>query len=206
MAQSAILKAETRTKMGTRGARALRAAGMIPANIQPTDGKDHMDFAISMHEFMTTRRAHVHLYDIEVGGDTETAVVRELQWDVFGDNIIHVEFKRVIRGVETESEVELAFVGNAKGVVNHLVHHVTILSLPSLIPDALEIKVDGLEEGTMIHASDIILPEGVSLAVDPETEVAAIAGAAGVDVEPEDDEEGPDGPEVIGVPAEGDDS
>lgn len=190
MAQSAILKAETRTKLGTRASRALRADGKIPANLQPADGKDHLDFAIDEREFLATRRAHVHLYDIEVGGASETAVVRELQWDSFGDNIIHVEFKRVQRGVETETEVELHFVGNPKGVVNHTIQHLTIKSIPSKIPDEIEVNVDGMEEGTHILAKDLKLPEGVSLGVDPETEVAVIAGVREEAAPAEEGEEG----------------
>ena len=139
MAQSATLKAEARTKLGSRACRALRANGMIPANLQPADGKEHLDLAINEHEFLAARRNHVHLYDIEIGGQSESVVVRELEWDVFGDSIIHVEFKRVQRGVETETEVELAFVGMPKGVVNHTMQHISIFSLPSMIPDAIEV-------------------------------------------------------------------
>jgi large subunit ribosomal protein L25 len=195
MAQSATLKAEARTKLGSRACRALRANGMIPANLQPADGKDHVDLAINEHEFLASRRNHVHLYDIELGKESESAVVRELQWDTFGDNIIHVEFKRVQRGVETETEVELSFVGMPKGVVNHTMQHIAIMSIPSKIPDAIEVDVDGLEDGTHILAKDLKLPEGVSLAVDPEEEVAVIAAVREEVVEEEGEEgEEPEGP------------
>lgn len=191
MAQSAILKAEARTKLGSRACRALRANGMIPANLQPAHGKDHVDLAINEHEFLAARRNHVHLYDIELGGESESVVVRELEWDTFGDNIIHVEFKRVQRGVETETEVELAFIGTPKGVVNHTMQHIAIFSLPSMIPDEIEVNVEGMAEGTHIRAKDLKLPEGVRLGVDPEAEVAVIAGVR-EEVEPagDEDEEG----------------
>lgn len=187
MAQSAVLKAQKRSKLGSRGARQLRAEGNIPANIQG-DG-DHIDIAIEERQFLATRRAHVHLYDIDVEGSEETAVVRELQWDTFGDRIIHVEFKKVQRGVALETEVELAFLGNPKsGVVNHLVDHVTISCIPSLIPDNLSVKVDGLEEGAHVKASDLELPEGITLACDPDLDVATIVGAHHAPTEAEGEE------------------
>ncbi|MCB9905759.1 MAG: 50S ribosomal protein L25 [Planctomycetes bacterium] len=192
MAQSATLKAEARTKLGSRACRALRANGMIPANLQPADGKEHLDLAINEHEFLAARRNHVHLYDIEIGGQSESVVVRELEWDVFGDSIIHVEFKRVQRGVETETEVELAFVGMPKGVVNHTMQHISIFSLPSMIPDAIEVNVEGLGEGTHILAKDLKLPEGVRLAVEPDAEVAVIAGVR-EEATTEEGEEGEEG-------------
>lgn len=197
MAQSAILKAEARTKLGSRACRALRANGMIPANLQPANGKEHVDLAINEHEFLAARRNHVHLYDIEIDGQSESAVIRELEWDTFGDNIIHIEFKRVQRGVETETEVELTFVGMPKGVVNHTMQHIAIISLPSMIPDAIEVNVEGMTEGTHIKAKDLKLPEGVRLGVDPEAEVAVIAGVR-EEATPEEGEEGAEGESPLG--------
>jgi len=143
----------------------------------------------------------VHLYDIDVEGTEETAVVRELQWDTFGDSIIHIEFRKVVRGVELESEVSLNFTGHPKsGVVNHLVETVQILCIPSLIPDNLEVKVEGLEEGSHIKASDIILPEGIKLAGDLDQDVATIVGAHGTEREDLGDDEGdePQEPDLVG--------
>ena len=149
MSSSQILKARKRPKLGSRHARNVRRDGHIPATIQPDARKsEHLDIAIDEVEFLAARRHHVHLFDIDVEGSTETAVVRELQWDTFGERILHIEFKRVQRGVKTEAEVELEFVGHPKhGVVNHLVGHVTILADPTLIPDNLEVRVGELEEG-----------------------------------------------------------
>lgn len=190
MAQSATIQAQLRDKLGSHNARGLRAAGRIPANLQSNDGS-HVDFSIDEREFLTTRRKHVHLYDIDFGGRTESAVVRELQWDAFGDGIVHVEFKRVVRGVETESDVDLLFSGTPLGVVNHVLHHVRILSIPSKIPDDIEVRVGGLEVGTTIRAKDLILPEGVKLAIDPETPVATIISAHGEERAPEVEGEAP---------------
>lgn len=191
MSSSQVLKAFNREKVGSRPARKLRREGRIPCSIQPEFGQAHRDISIDEHEFKAARRHHVHLFDIDVAGDVETAVVRELQWDTFGDRIIHVEFKRVQRGVKTETEVEIEYFGHPKGgVINHLVAHVTILSLPSEIPDAVEVKVTELEEGDSIHASDLILPEGVELApsVDPGLVIATISTARGLEVEPTEEE------------------
>jgi large subunit ribosomal protein L25 len=188
MAQSETLSAQKRTKLGSKTARSLRAAGQIPANIQG-DG-EHLDFSISQEAFLTTRRHHTHLYDIDIDGLVELAVVRELQWDAMGGNIAHVEFKRVIRGVETATEVAIEWVGQPKGgILNALVDHVTIRCIPSLIPDSVEVKVGELEEGQHLSAADIILPEGLSLGIDLDTEIATVTGASpDVIEEPEEDE------------------
>ncbi len=176
MSDSSVLTAERRDKVGTRASRVVRNAGRIPANLQADSKSAHVDISIDEREFLASRRKHVHLYDIDVDGDVSSAIVRELMWDAFGDNIIHVEFRRVERGVEIESEVALTTVGQAEGVVNLLVSQITIRSIPSMIPNGLEINVKGLEEGVHLTAAQIELPEGVSLAIDLETEVVTISG------------------------------
>ena len=176
MSDSSVLTAERRDKVGTRASRVVRNAGRIPANLQADSKSAHVDISIDERDFLASRRKHVHLYDIDVDGDVSLAIVRELQWDTFGDNIIHIEFRRVERGVEIESEVALTTVGQAEGVVNLLVSQITIRSIPSMIPNGLEIDVKGLEEGVHLTAAQIEMPEGVSLGIDPETEVVTISG------------------------------
>ncbi len=185
---SANLNAEVRDKLGSRTARKLRAAGRLPISIQG-EGKDHVHASLEMHAFMVARQSHEHLFDIKVGGDSEPVVVRELQYDAFGDTLTHVEFQRVVRGREMESEVELTFLGVPKGgILNHLQTHITIRSIPSMIPDGIEVPVGAMEAGHSLLASDIKLPEGFTLACEPDLQVAVVASP--IADEPEEGEEG----------------
>lgn len=130
MSQSMTLKAVERDRTGSRSARKLRAEGRLPACLQGDGETDATVLHIEEEVFLASRRAHVHLYDLEFSGRQESAVVRELQWDTFGDRLLHVDFKRVDRGVETEAEVELEFMGQpAAGVLNHLVTHITVRTI-----------------------------------------------------------------------------
>ena len=205
MSDSSVLTAERREKVGTRASREVRSAGRIPASLQADGDSPHVDISIDEREFLAFRRRHVQLYDISVDGELSSAIVRELQWDAFGDNIIHVEFRRVQRGVEIESIVSLSTTGQAGGVVNLLLSQITIKSIPSMIPDNLEINVGGLEEGTHLTADQIELPEGVSLAVDGDTEVVTISGMSDEPEAPAEGEEGAE-PGVVGDTDAGGDS
>lgn len=177
---SATLKADARKKVGSRFARILRRQGRIPASIQG-EHKDPVHVSIDETEFLAARRHHEHLFDLEIeGGASETAVVNELHWDPFGDAILHVEFRRVVRGQKTEVEVELEFIGHPRGgVLNHVMTHITVKALPSEIPDRIEVKVDGLDEDHSLHAGDLELPEGVDLVTDPQAQVANVVSARG---------------------------
>ena len=178
--KSEVLKAGVRTHLGTRHARVLRAEGRIPASLDKDDKHDHADIHIEEHAFLGTRRRHTHLYELEIEGHKglQMCVVRELQWDTFGEKIVHIDFKRVQRDVKTNSEVELEFVGHPKGgVLNHLITHVTVRCVPLLIPDAIEVSVGNLELGGVICIKDLKMPEGVEVLGNPELKVAVVVTA-----------------------------
>ncbi len=170
-----VLKAEPREKLGTRAARVLRAEGRIPGTIGADADKPHVDLAIDEAEFMAARRQHSHVYSLEIGGAAETALVRHLDWDVFGDRVNHIEFRRVDLKKKTEVEVELAFVGHPKGVLNHLMTHVLIRALPTDIPDSIECTVADLEIGAIVTVGSLKMPANVELLTKPDLHVARIS-------------------------------
>jgi large subunit ribosomal protein L25 len=185
--KSEILKAGVRKALGTRPARALRAEGRIPASIGGDEKHQHTDIHIEAHFFMATRRRHTHLYELEVEGMSglQMALVREVQWDTFGEEIVHIDFKRVQRDVKTETVVELDFVGHPKGgILNHLITHVTVRCVPLLIPDVIEIKVDHLELGGAVYLRDLKAPEGVEIVGNADQKIAVVVMAAKPEAEP----------------------
>ena len=172
---TANLKTSPRERHGSSSTRLLRRQGRIPAILQG-EGKPGLSFAIDQHEFLAARRHHEHVFQLDLeGGASDSAMIRELQWDPLGEDILHVEFRRVDLTRETEAEVELEFVGHPKGgVLNHLLTHVTVAAIPSKIPDSIEVKVDAMELGTPLIARDLRLPEGVRLVTHELVSVAVV--------------------------------
>jgi large subunit ribosomal protein L25 len=168
---STTLKAQVRAKVGTRQSRVLRAEGRIPGNLQGGSDQPHIDLSIDEAEFLTARRHHQHLYELELGGKVETALIEDLQWDVFGERIQHVEFRRVDRHAKTDVVVPLEFMGEPKsGVVMHLRNELTILTTPDAIPDSLVVKVGELVIGDTVKAAQVPLPAGATLFEDEDPE------------------------------------
>jgi large subunit ribosomal protein L25 len=172
---TANLKTAPRSRLGTRPARILRLQGRIPISLQG-EGKESLFLTIDQHEFLTARRRHEHVFMLEFeGGGSDSVMVRELQWDPLGEEIVHVEFRRVDLTRETEAQVPLEFVGHPKGgVLNHLVALVTVAAIPSKIPDSIEVKVDAMELGHPLFARDLKLPEGVRLVTPENTSIAVV--------------------------------
>lgn len=168
------LECAVRDKVGSRDSRKLRAYGRMVASLQADADHGHVNLHFDEAAFHTARRQHVHLFDLAFDGKSEPAIVGELQWDALGDTLLHVEFKRVVRGQKTESVVPLRFTGTPAGVLTHDYNEVTINCIPSLIPDAITVNVDGLESGTHIKPADLKLPEGVELVIDADVDIAVI--------------------------------
>jgi large subunit ribosomal protein L25 len=211
---SITLQASPRTAVGSRPSRKLRLQGKIPASIQG-EQKEHALVALDEREFLAARRQQEHLFDIEIdGGASETAIVQELQYDAMGDSILHVEFRRVVRGRPIEADVEIEFRGHPKGgILNHLMTQVTISAIPSKIPNSVEVVVDEVEEGGHVLAGEITMPEDVTLVTDGETVVATVTAARGIEETPAAEPEEGEAAEAPAAeaapetpPAEGDDA
>jgi len=196
-----------REKLGSRWARRLRMQGRIPCCVQG-EGRDNVDLSIEAEQFVTARRHHQHLFEIQLDrGEPETVMVYELQWDPIGTDITHVEFKRVVMGRKTELEVEIEFTGHPKGgVLNHLLTHVRVSCLPSDIPDSVEVLVEKMEIGDMLHAKDLTLPPGSELAMDPETPIAVVSIVRTIEEEPAAEVEAAAVPVIGAAAAEEDDA
>ncbi len=175
---STTLNAALREKVGTRAARVLREAGRIPATVQGSGHRPHLDLSIDEVEFMTSRRHHQHLYELQIGDAVETVLVNQLGWDVFGERISHVEFRRVDRHQKTDVRVPIEYLGLPKsGVLVHLVTELSLRTTPDNIPNSVVAKINDLEPGAVVTAAQVLLPAGVELSKDvpPDTLIARVA-------------------------------
>src|SRR5260370_7925629 len=87
-----------------------------------------------------------HLAELSFGAVTETELVRHAQWDHLGKEIIHLDFARVSAEESIETEVRLDLKGTAPGVaeggvLEQLVHSVTVTCRAGSLPDTIRIEV-----------------------------------------------------------------
>ena len=117
MTESAKIRVEARDPVknkgtGSRVARRLRAAGRIPAVIY---GHKQAVIPISLGRDDVWRMIKTpgHLADLDVGGSTETVLIRDVQWDHLGKEILHLDFSRVSAEemIETEVAARVAWPG-----------------------------------------------------------------------------------------------
>ena len=196
------LEVAKRDATGTNAVRALRKQGRVPGVLY-----GHKEAVIS---FSTDERAledildqHAQFVEVDLDGSAETAIIRDVQYDTWGQKVLHVDFVRVDANEAIEVPVGISYFGipkgvNEGGVLNQQMNEVHIRCVPRLIPAQIEINVKSLGVGDMIYAKDIPIPEGAELMDDPERVCCAVESQK-VDVdEVAEAEDGEAEPEVIG--------
>src|SRR5919112_1270193 len=157
---------------GSRFARKLRSRGRIPAIIYGHK-QDPVPISLTREAVWEMVKKSTHLAGLALGETSETVLVRDVQWDHLGKEVIHLDFARVSADESIETEVRLELRGTAAGlaeggVVEQLVHSITVTCRASAIPDSIRIDASGLHLGAAVHVRDLVLPEGVSVAADPD--------------------------------------
>ena len=196
MAES--LKVESRKDRGTRNSRRLRRSGAIPAVLYG-HGQESVSIAVPRDAFDISGPRHgSRLVGAAASAVSESALIRDLQWDVYGTAVLHIDFARVSADERIEVTVPVELRGQSPGVrsggvVQHLVHEAKIECLATAIPEKLQVNINHLELLGTIAFSQIELPQGVTLlsdaeeivvqCVEPAEEVEAEAGADGAEPE-----------------------
>jgi len=193
------LKVELREKRGKRKARQLRRGGAIPA-ILYGHGQESVSLTVPRDAFVTALRHGTRLVDLQ-GAVSESALIRDLQWDTFGVDVLHIDFARVSADERITVTVAVELRGQspgvrAGGVVQHLVHQVEIECLATAIPEKLQVNINHLELLGTITIAQMELPQGVAVLGDPEAIVVQCVEPV-EEVEAEAGTEGAE-PEVIG--------
>ncbi len=202
MKKSLVLKAQNREQTGTNLSRKLREQGQIPAIVC---GHKKASVAVSLNErdLLIGLQQGVRFFDIDLEGKTETVMFKDLQYDCLGKDIIHVDLMRVDMTERVEVLVRLVLKGVADGtkeggVVEEHASELEVECQVNAIPEFLTVNIKDVKVGDSIHASDVVLPDGVTLVSDPSTLVLVCNVVAEAKTAEEVAGETPAGPEVIG--------
>jgi large subunit ribosomal protein L25 len=201
MAKTLVLKAEARKHTGTRIVQKMREQGKIPAIIYGHK-EEPMAISLDAHSFIEALHHGHRLIDIQTGSKKEKALIKELQYDHLGKNVIHADLMRVDVTEIVKVTVPIEIKGAAKGlqeggIVELHTNRVDVECLVSDIPEKIIVLVKDMGIGDAIHARDIELPENVKLAIPPETLIVTCHLVITAKTTEEVEAETPVTPEVI---------
>lgn len=178
---------------GSRPSNRLRTEGQIPGVLYGL-GKDAITLHVdrrSLRQALTTDASLNAIITLEVDGEEELCIVRELQRHPVRNDVTHVDFVRVDPNAEILVEVPLVLEGEAKevlseqGVVDQVHYTLSVYAKPNAIPNELTIDISDLKVGETITVADLTLPAGARTEVEPDEVVvtASVTRAAIEEVE-----------------------
>ena len=170
------LVATARTEFGKGAARRLRRAQQIPAVLYG-HGTAPVHVALPGHELMLAVKHSNALLAIELDGKTTLALAKDVQVEPVRQVIEHVDLLIVRRGEKVTVDIPVHVVGESAPGTIHVVETQT-LSLEAdatALPDRIEVSIEDLEEGAIVHAGDIALPAGSTLLTEAEHVVLTIS-------------------------------
>ena len=183
------IAAQTRDEFGKGAARRIRREGLVPAVLYG-HGTDTRHLNLPGHQLMLALKTpNVLLYLDGLGNGSEIALPKSVQRDPVRGFLEHVDLILVRRGEKVTVDVQIRVTGEIApdGMLEQQLVQIPVEAEATSIPQAIEVDVEGMEIGDAVHASDLALPRGVSLQVDPETLVLHVVNQVIV-VEPEEEE------------------
>jgi large subunit ribosomal protein L25 len=208
-----VLTAETGRPIGSAASRRLRATGKVPGVVYGR-GVDPLPLVVDWRELraaLTTDMGVNAVVTLEVGGDSHMTIVKDLQRHPVRRDVLHVDFLVVERDKPVAAEVPVVLEGEPtkvlqeRGVVEQLLHALTIHAKPAAIPASLTVDVSELEIGDTITVADLSLPAGVTTEVEDDQPVASaqVTRAAEAEAAEGEEEEGAEGEGAEGAEGEG---
>jgi large subunit ribosomal protein L25 len=202
MAKTLLLKAEIREQTGTKAVKKLRQQGRIPAIVYGHK-EDPIAISLDAHNFIEGLHHGHRLIDVQIGKKKEKMLVKELQYDHLGKNIIHTDLMRVDVTETVKVTVPIELKGTAQGmheggIIEEHTDHLEIECKATEIPESIPVSIKEMRLGSVLHASDIQLPEGMKLLSSPDLLMVTCHLVAAVKTTEEIEEEMPTAPEVIG--------
>lgn len=181
------ITAESRTEFGKGAARRTRRAHRVPAVVYGHGGAPR-HLSLPGHELMLALKTPNVLLNVDLEGESILVLPKDVQRDPIRPVIKHVDLVVVTRGEKVTIEIAVHATGDVAPDALLVVdaQTISIEAEATHIPTAIDVDVTGLAVGTQIHARDLRLPAGATLAGDPELlviNVVAQQSAAAADAE-----------------------
>ncbi len=214
MADTVTFNAESRARVGKGAARAERRNGRVPAVIYGAN-KDPEAISIDPAQLRAARMQpgfFATLFEVEVEGNSQQVLCRDLQLHPVTDRPMHADFLRVTERTQINVEIPVSFENEEEspglrqgGVLNVVRHVVEVICRAGSIPNEITVDLTGLEVGDSVHISNVSLPDGVKPTIDRDFTIATIAAPTVAPVEDEEGDEDAEGAEDTAAEDGGDD-
>ncbi len=199
MSQKLTLDAEPRDDLGKSASRRHRRLEKLVPAIIYGGKKDPQPLTVIEKDFekaLQNEAFFSQVIEIKVDGDSEKAVLKDLQRHPAKNRIIHADFLRIDDKVQIKMNIPIHFINEEKcygvkmegGLVQHQATDIEVQCLPRDIPEYILVDMENVKIGEIVHLSDITLPEGVAsvalaLGEDYDLAVASVIAPKGAAID-----------------------
>lgn len=176
--QSIQISGKARPELGSRANKRLRDSGMLPGVVY---GHKEAVVPVTLPRKELVNHLHhgAHVFDLSLDGKSEKVLVKDVQYDHLGVEVLHVDFARVSLDERVEVTVPLELKGTPKGeadggVLQQMVTDLEIECLVTEIPDLISHNISEMAVDDVLHISDLKLPAGVRAMQEPDVIVAMV--------------------------------
>ena len=179
------VNAKKRDVQGSGASRRLRREGLVPGVLYGGDKPAESIILNHKDLFLQVRHEAFHssILMMKLEGDTHMALLRDLQWHPYKQQILHADFQRVDKSHKIHIKVPLHFVNQetspgvklGHGLVSHVITELDVECLPGNLPEFIEVDLGEMQLGQSIHVSDLKLGEGVEVVAHLKAENPVVA-------------------------------
>lgn len=203
MSNELMLPAESRADLGKGASRRLRRlADKVPAIIFGGDKAPEPIMLEHRHliKALENEAFYSQVITLDINGSKQKAIMKDLQRHPAKAQILHADFQRVSADQKITVKVPLHFINEETcigvklegGAISHQMTDVEVSCLPNALPEYLEVDMAEIKLGTIVHLSDIKLPDGVEVVAlahgsDNDQPIASVQTVR-VQTEPEEEE------------------
>jgi large subunit ribosomal protein L25 len=181
--------ATTRSAQGSGASRRLRRSGKVPGivyggAVTPTPIEiDHNP----LYHSLRVEAFHASILDLELDGQPEKVLLRNVQWHAYKPQVMHIDFQRVAADQKIHVKIPLHYVNQdispavkiSAAIVSHVLSEIDVTCLPGALPEFIEVDLSTLTAGHPIHLADVTLPDGVTAVQAKENPVLVVATVKG---------------------------
>lgn len=186
------ISAFKRDKLGSIESRRIRRAGRVPAVVYGHE-QEPAHVSVEDHDLQNLIKNRERVFEIDVDGQVEETMLRDLQWDTFGTQVLHIDLIRINASERVTVEVPVRLRGTSPGVVSggileQPLHTLELDCLAHNIPDDLPVRINALEIGDAIHVSDVEVPRGSKIHNEGDQVVVHVLAPKGEEEEAAEEE------------------
>lgn len=203
MLMSNVLSAKSRSTGSRSQLTEVRNQGGIPAVVYGYN-VENSSISVNRADFIKTMRevGRNGVISLDLEGKKVNVILHEYQEDPIKGEIIHMDLLSVNMDVAIEANVRVELAGNAAGaseggVVQHLLHELTVTAKPDEMPELVEVDISNLEIGNTLTVGEVRNQFSFEINNEDDEAIVTVTPPRDEEAEAVDSDEQPEEPALV---------